>query len=868
MIKLNDGRDELFQWDSGRTATVAIDCDTVHFSNIKYGDALVVAVHNGTVDIPNQLLINPAPIYCWAFTEDADGAYTIAEQELAVIKRAKPSDYVYTETEVLNVNKAVENAVKKAVESGAFDGTTFYPNVSASGVISWTNDRGYKNPAPVNIKGKDGKDGYTPIKGVDYFDGKDGANGLNGKDGADGLNGKDGKDGISATHNWNGTILTISSASGTSSADLKGEQGLQGIQGPAGPQGEKGERGEPGAPGVSDLSGDGVSGILPVDKGGTGASSPYQAARRLGRTTAICNDSADTALIQIYENKINNFSATYGCILAVFFKNGNTAPGLELATRRTESSSVYRSVVYNNETGNPLVGNEIQPNNVYLFSWTEKANGLPDRWVLLNPSSKSIRDALPTNSAPLPISKGGTGGISAFQASRRLGRTYYNCNAAADATDITVNINTFGVGDGCLVFLRFTNGNTASQPKLTITNTADNKSTSAKIYNTYTNQPLTGTEIKANQVCALTYDSGNGRWILLNPYMESGSSGGGSGGSTKSTPNLTLSVNSLTMNMPALDEEAEIETSYIGNGILTATTTDPKIATASFYDDKIFINAHKKGSCSLIVNVSETNTFASQTLSIPVSVILPDEIFSNNTWAKIAEAVRKNRVPDSWKVGDSKLETMENIEDVGGGVADCSIVIIGKNHDVYADGSGVAPLTFQLKPSIGRYPMNTDGTANDWENSDMRNTYLPQFKAKMEEDIRENIRAVSKQTGNTAYSENETPGRHITVTEEEVFLLSEAEVYGTAEYSTYGEGEQYQYYKIKNNRIKQYAVIGGNGLGNPGYSWLRSPHKTDNTKFCRYGYYVRATAEEFPERVDWDLANNSHLEGISPVWCF
>lgn len=35
--------------------------------------------------------------------------------------------------------------------------------------------------------------------------------------------GKDGKDGISVTHSWKGTVLTISSASGTSSADLKGD---------------------------------------------------------------------------------------------------------------------------------------------------------------------------------------------------------------------------------------------------------------------------------------------------------------------------------------------------------------------------------------------------------------------------------------------------------------------------------------------------------------------------------------------------------------------------------------------------------------------------------------------------------------------
>ena len=42
-----------------------------------------------------------------------------------------------------------------------------------------------------------------------------------------------GKDGISATHSWNGTVLTITSASGTSSADLRGPAGPQGDPGPA-----------------------------------------------------------------------------------------------------------------------------------------------------------------------------------------------------------------------------------------------------------------------------------------------------------------------------------------------------------------------------------------------------------------------------------------------------------------------------------------------------------------------------------------------------------------------------------------------------------------------------------------------------------
>lgn len=138
----------------------------------------------------------------------------------------------------------------------------------------------------------DGQDGYTPVKGVDYFDGKDGAAGADGitphigyngnwyigstdtgkpSRGAQGSAGAAGKDGTSATHSWNGTVLTITSASGTSSANLKGDKGdtgaagPQGIQGIQGPQGERGPAGADGAAGPQGPKG---------DKGDTGAQGP------------------------------------------------------------------------------------------------------------------------------------------------------------------------------------------------------------------------------------------------------------------------------------------------------------------------------------------------------------------------------------------------------------------------------------------------------------------------------------------------------------------------------------------------------------------------------------------------------------------
>lgn len=52
--------------------------------------------------------------------------------------------------------------------------------------------------------------------------------------------GKDGADGVSCTHSWDGTTLTITSASGTSSADLKGDKGDTGAAGADGADGKDG----------------------------------------------------------------------------------------------------------------------------------------------------------------------------------------------------------------------------------------------------------------------------------------------------------------------------------------------------------------------------------------------------------------------------------------------------------------------------------------------------------------------------------------------------------------------------------------------------------------------------------------------------
>ena len=85
-----------------------------------------------------------------------------------------------------------------------------------------------------------------------------GDKGDKGDTGAQGPAGADGKDGVSVTHEWVGTTLSVTSASGTSSADLKGEkgeQGIQGIQGPKGDIGDTGPQGPAGADGHTPVKG-------------------------------------------------------------------------------------------------------------------------------------------------------------------------------------------------------------------------------------------------------------------------------------------------------------------------------------------------------------------------------------------------------------------------------------------------------------------------------------------------------------------------------------------------------------------------------------------------------------------------------------
>lgn len=198
------------------------------------------------------------------------------------------------------------------------------------------------------------------------------------------------------------------------------------------------------------------------------------------------------------------------------------------------------------------------------------------------------------------------------------------------------------------------------------------------------------------------------------------------------------------------------------------------------------------------------------TLKAPVTY---NANFADNDWATIIKACHKNQVPETWVVGNQKAMTING--------ADYVIDIIGKGHDDYADGSGKAPLTFQLHDCYAdRKMMNGGNTySGGWTSCDMRSTHLPAILALMPTEVQNGIQEVNKLTSEGSRSTT------ISTTADKLFLLSEIEIFGNITYSASGEGTQYAYYKAGNSKVKNY-----NGSAN--YWWQRSPRIGNYTSFC------------------------------------
>lgn len=123
MFSIYDGRESFYQWDLDRKLVVEdSSIKEVHFCNRTDDCSLVVETYaeDGLTlaNVPNILLQSDWRINVYAY----DGKATKHSATFGVISRTKPSDYVYTETEVKSYED-LEKRVEHLERSGGGGGS-------------------------------------------------------------------------------------------------------------------------------------------------------------------------------------------------------------------------------------------------------------------------------------------------------------------------------------------------------------------------------------------------------------------------------------------------------------------------------------------------------------------------------------------------------------------------------------------------------------------------------------------------------------------------------------------------------------------------------------------------------------------------
>lgn len=225
MLKIAGVRNYLYQWDlNQKVITDDSTVDEVHFANDGHTEnALIVQVKGEQTryaDIPNILLQSGENIIAYEHCNN-NGEYTLRKYALEVVKRQKPDDYVYTETETKTyeslkneLDKKIDNPLSAVVgqvltvDSVDDDGKPLKwkaaPGGGSASIDKTLTKSGYAADAKIvgdslsqleqNVDDKIGQtelsvaveSALTVAKESGQFDGKDGQDGQNGTDGKDG----------------------------------------------------------------------------------------------------------------------------------------------------------------------------------------------------------------------------------------------------------------------------------------------------------------------------------------------------------------------------------------------------------------------------------------------------------------------------------------------------------------------------------------------------------------------------------------------------------------------------------------------------------------------------------------------------------
>lgn len=157
MFKILDGRSQFYQWDLDRKLIVEdASIKEVHFCNRTDECSLVCEVYRlgnqRVVDVPNILLQENWRINVYAY----DSNYTKHCEVFEVIKRSRPADYVYTETEIMKWSE-LDARIDQIEDKG----------VSDEKISSAVNDYLAANPIESPVESVNGKTGAVELTAED-----------------------------------------------------------------------------------------------------------------------------------------------------------------------------------------------------------------------------------------------------------------------------------------------------------------------------------------------------------------------------------------------------------------------------------------------------------------------------------------------------------------------------------------------------------------------------------------------------------------------------------------------------------------------------------------------------------------------------
>ena len=236
----------------------------------------------------------------------------------------------------------------------------------------------------------------------------------------------------------------------------------------------------------------------------------------------------------------------------------------------------------------------------------------------------------------------------------------------------------------------------------------------------------------------------------------------------------------------------------------------------------------------------------------------PGKALDNYTWDEISQISSANLGESYFNVGDRKQVTLNGtMSKLTLSNYSTYAFILGFNHNSSREGSG--RIHFQIGKTAlsggkdiclvsgysddSDFYMNTSNTnSGGWEDSYMRNnilgtsktSYSGKFIGVLPSALRNVLKSVTKYTDNTGNSS--TSSSAVTATTDYAFLLSEYEVFGSCTYANSNEAsrqQQYAYYSAGNSKIKYNHSSTGTAV----HWWLRSPRRSDSTRFVRVGNY-------------------------------